>query len=165
MAKLSRQPKKTTAQKPAGVADPNADFTDLWRPDNPSQAALRGPERVLLERGVVSEAQLNEAANLLKSNPHLSMISALVQSDAVEEATALEATAAFFDLPFMRVNSSEVDPNVFALLPKEFVLEKNVLPICRDETGIVLGVSDPADIFLIENVGRRLKKPLRLVVV
>jgi type IV pilus assembly protein PilB len=46
-----------------------------------------------------------------------------------------------------------------------FIREKNVIPIRRGEKGIVLGVSDPADIFLVENVGRQIRKPLELVVV
>jgi len=168
VAKSSAKAKQNTptdrpAQAPAAGA--RTQFADLWRPDQQGHSALRGPERVLIEAGSITPQQLESAIALQKSKPHLSVLQALVEDNAIDELIALQATATFFDLPFQRLAHDDVDPNVFALIPMQYVRDKSVIPIRRGEKGIVLGVSDPADIFLVENVGRQIRKPLQLVVV
>jgi hypothetical protein len=165
-------PDKTSGQADGKSAPPphqpaegqRTQFADLWCPQQ-GHATLRGPERVLVQAGTISPEQLEEAYAVQKAKPHLSVLGALVELKAIDELTGLKATADFFDLPFQRLSHEDVDADVFAMVPMEFIREKNVIPVRRGEKGILLGVSDPADIFLVENVGRRIRKPLELVVV
>jgi len=160
---------QTTRQVDTDQAGPNVtasqtDFADnLWRPTEDG-SVYRGPERILLERGHISLKQLEAAAAQQKANPRLSVLEALVRIQAINEMVALQAVADYFKLPFRRVKPDEVDPGTYALLPANYITSKKVLPITRDEEGVVVGMSDPADIFLIDDLKRRLRMPLRLVV-
>ena len=141
-----------------------ADFTELWRPAE-GGAGNRGPEGVLLERGQITVEQLEKATEWQRKNPHLGVLDALVRAEAINEEGALRAVAEYFKLPFIRVSTGEVDPGAFDLLPVEYIKAKLVLPIRREDSVLVVGISDPADIFLIDDLKRRLRCALSLAVV
>jgi type IV pilus assembly protein PilB len=149
---------------PAEGPHEQVEFAELWRPSE-GASVLRGPERILLERGLVKPEHLEQAVKRQAENPRLSVLQVLVQSKAIDEVVALQAVAAYFKLPFKRIAASEVNPDVMALLPVEFLKAKQILPICKTPQGIVVGMSDPADIFLIDDLKRRLRSPIRLVIV
>jgi len=159
--------KQTAVKQPPGGAKGAAEpveFAELWRPAE-GQAARRGPERILLERGEVSVAQVEAALAVQKDNPRLTVLDALVGAQAVEPLAACRAVAEYFKLPFMRLAAVDVDREVFALLPPEYLQAKQVIPIRRDdEDNVLLGIADPADIFLIDDLRRRLRGRMRLVV-
>ena len=54
-----------TAVAPAARAE--ADFDVLWRPDE-SEAAIRGPERILLDHGRITRDQLDKARKFLEGS-------------------------------------------------------------------------------------------------
>jgi len=150
-----------TAVAPAARAE--ADFDVLWRPDE-SEAAIRGPERILLDHGRITRDQLDKARQRQQENPRLSILEVLVQANVLTEVEALQAVACYFKLPFLRAAAAEVDRNIFALLPVSYLKAKLVLPVGRDENGIRLALSDPADIFLIDDLKRRLRGRVQLAV-
>ena len=149
-------------EDPRSQSDP-MEFADLWRPAD-GASSVRGPERILLEQGLITHEQLEQAHNCQSDNPRLSVLDALVEAKAISDLQALEAVAAYVRLPLMRVTASDVDPEVFALLPVEYIREKKVIPIRREEGNIVVGLADPADIFLIDDVKRRLRGAVRFAV-
>ena len=147
----------------AEVNAEGTDFAELWRPAE-GGSSYRGPERVLLERGYITLEQLEAAAEQQRHNPRTSRLEALIQSQAIDEVLALQAVADYFRLPFARVSAADVDPDVFALLPLDYIKQKHVLPVRRHDQAVVVALCDPADIFLIDDLKRRLRHPLRLVV-
>ena len=162
MSDMARQAR--TDQTEPGIAKPQTDFADnLWRPTE-DVSVYRGPERILLERGHVSMEQLEAASAHQKANPRLSVLEALVRIQAISEMLALQTVADYFKFPFMRVKAIDIDPATFALLPANYIAEKKALPIGRDEEGLIVGISDPADIFLIDDLKRRLRTAMHLVV-
>ena len=161
MANATRQVQKEPTGEPPHEP---VEFAELWRPSD-GGGSPRGPERILLERRQITPAQLEQAAKRQRENPRLSILQVLVQSHLIDEVLALQAVAAYFKLPFKRIAAGEVDADVFAQLPVEFLKAKQVLPICKNAQAIVVGISDPADIFLIDDLKRRLKTAVRLVVV
>ncbi len=164
MTRTQRQP--GNQQKPAenDSSTRGPDFADVWNPED-AKDTIRGPERVLLDAGHITRDQLNKALQVQRTNPRLSVLAALVQAKFITEIHALQAVAKYFELPFSRVKAGDVDPDVFQALPSDFCKKKRVLAIGKCEKGIRLGIADPSDIFLIEDIGRRLKKPLKLTVV
>lgn len=144
------------------LAGPQTDFADLWHPVD-GDSVYRGPERILLERGQITLPQLEAAVEQQKKNPRLSLLETLVKSQAINEMLALQAVADYFKLPFLRVKAVDVDPAVFGLLPVKYITTKHVLPIRREDQSLLVGISDPADIFLIDDLKRRIRMPLKLV--
>ena len=139
-------------------------FPTVWSPKDVCDVP-RGPAAVLLEKGQISHQQFEAACRRQKEDPHISILDALVQAKAVDELTVLQAVAAYFDVPFQSITADDVDKSTFELLDPEFIKRRKVIPIRRnDQTGnIVVGISDPADIFLVEEVKRRLRAPVELV--
>ncbi len=147
---------------PAAPRAEAAEFADLWRPAEDSSP--RGPERILLERGLVTAAQIEATAAHRRENPRMGLLELLVQSGVIDDLQALEATAAYFKLPLVRVHAADVEPEIFELLPLDYLKEKRVIPIRRQDDTILLGIADPADIFLIDDLKRRLRGKITLVV-
>ena len=138
-------------------------FANLWSPSE-SGSAHRGPEKILLEQGFITQDQLDAAIAHQRENPRLSLLEALVQSQAIDEMQALQTVAEYFKLPFARVTTDDIDGNIVDLLPLEYIKQKHVLPIRMDNQTVIVGISDPADIFLIDDLKRRLNRPLNLTV-
>jgi type IV pilus assembly protein PilB len=152
-----------TSEPPAGAAD-RIWFDELWKPEGEDHPH-RGPERILLDSGVITAPQLEQAVQHQQTNPRLSVLESLVQLKAITEVQALEAVAEYFMLPFHHISAPEMDREVFSLLPVDYLKAKLVLPIRREQDDVVVGIVDPADIFLIDDLKRRMKLNVQLVVV
>ena len=163
MSQQARQVKSHARSGKQTSPAEHADFTELWRPAE-GGSVYRGPERILLEHGYITIDQLDAAVARQQENPRLSVLEALVQNQAIDEMLALEAVADYFQLPFLRISPTEIDPDILTLLPVEYIRQKRVVPISQAEDGVVVAISDPADIFLIDDLKRRIKYPLHLVV-
>ena len=147
----------------ASDAGSHMGFTNLWSPSE-SGSAHRGPEKILLEQGFITQDQLDTAIMRQRENPRLSLLEALVQNQAIDEIQALQTVAEYFKLPFARVTSEEIDEAIVDLLPMDYIKRKHVLPLRMDDQSVTIGISDPADIFLIDDLKRRLNRPLTLTV-
>ena len=147
----------------SGSGEP-VEFAELWRPTD-TASGPRGPERVLLDRGLISPDQLDKAVHQQRENPRFSVLRTLVQMRAIDDLAALQAVAAYFQLPFERVGAGDVDTGTFALLPVRYIKEKQICPIRREGDAVVVGLTDPADIFVIDDMKRRIHRKVQLVVV
>lgn len=125
----------------------------------------RGPASTLLASGQITREQLDDALERQEKDPRLSVLDALVKSNAIDEILALRTTAEYFRLPFRNITTEEVELEVFALLPVDYLRAKSVLPIARNGNAVIMAISDPDDIFQIDDFRRRLKIPVELVVV
>ena len=143
-------------------ADGPVEFAELWRPEKAGTRA-QGPVAVLLDSGQITPEQFETALARQKQNPQMTVLDALVAGKAVDSITVLQAIATYFNVPFLSVKPEQIDKDVFSLLSADFIRQKNVIPICLENDKIVVGISDPADIFLIDDVKRRIGKPIRLV--
>ena len=139
------------------------EFAELWRPSDDGPT-WHGPEQILLQRGKVTPAELTAAAKKQQGNPNRSLLQILVQSNTISEATALQAVAEYFKLPFARITAADVDEAVYEMLPLDYIKAKRVLPLRRADKSILIGITDPADIFLIDDLRRRIKGRVQLVV-
>jgi type IV pilus assembly protein PilB len=135
----------------------------LWQPAANSKP-IRSPEDFLLGRGSVTQAQLDSAVRQQSSRPHLSVLELLIESKAVSEVQAYEALAVHFRLPFTRITASQVQPGAMEKLPLDYLKAKKVLPLRMEGDATVVGVSNPADIFVIDDLKRRLGGEVLLAV-
>ncbi|MFP4104995.1 MAG: type II secretion system ATPase GspE [Phycisphaerae bacterium] len=140
------------------------EFAELWRPKSEG-TSRRNPERLLLEMGAVTREQIVAAQKKQKSSPHLTLLEVLVQSRSISEKLALQVMAKYSNLPFMELKSQDVDERIFSLLSIDYLKSKKVIPIRRCRKGVLVGLADPTDIFLIDDLKRRFKNRAELVVV
>ncbi len=137
---------------------------DLWSPSSQSPTVSVGPEQLLLSQDKISSEQLEQAQRKQHEDPRLSILDALVFIKAIDEMAALQAAAAYFKLPFKRINAEDVSPDAYEILPESYLRSKSVMPLSLENDAAVIAISDPADIFLIDDFRRRLKCPVDLIV-
>ncbi|MCD4823565.1 MAG: GspE/PulE family protein [Phycisphaerae bacterium] len=135
----------------------------LWQP-SPDQTARRGPEGLLLAKGVITAELLDEARAKQADDPRISVLEALVKNGAIDEMLALQTTAEYFKLPFRRITEQDVNPDVLDILPMDYLRAKSVLPLDKHQNSVVMAISNPEDIFLLDDFRRRLNMSVKLVV-
>ncbi len=135
----------------------------VWRPDE-SQELPRGPVGILLKQGKITYEQLEAALRRQKQDPRMRVLDALVENNVLDENSALQAIAAYFNLAFLSIKPEDVERETFGLVDLDFIKRKCVIPIRREGPKVVVGISDPADFFLVDEVKRRIKHQVRFVV-
>ena len=164
MVGRKRQEQQTVVEAEAeGPPIETVEFAELWRPED-GDAAHAGPAGTLLKKGAITSEQLAQAREKQLKNPRLSVIAALVQAKACDETTAYQAVAEYFNLPFMPLSASDCDPSLMENVPLDFLKAKGLMLVKREGRIVVLATSDPADMFLLEDVARKLGAPTRVVV-
>ena len=162
MAEAGSNPTQQADQRAHGPDEDEVEFATVWTPGDVSDVP-RGPGAVLLQNGQITREQYEAARKRQQDDPHMSVLDALVKDGVVGETAVLQAVALYFKVPFMSINTEDVDRATFDLLDLEFVKRRSVIPIRRDGEKVIVGVSDPADLFLVEEVRRRIRKPVQIV--
>ncbi len=131
------------------------EFQRLWEP---SETKVRkGVEQLLLERGHVNEDQLLQAKNVQSQTPGKSIAQILLTMNAASEAQILSALAETNGLAFEVPEKAKVDPQAFALLSPDYIRKTLVLPLRFVDGVLILAMSDPTNIFLLDEVKRKLR--------
>ena len=138
---------------------------DLWQPEDelapPAQVEF---EDRLLARGALTSEQVQQARAIRNKTPRKRIGEILLEMGAVKEADLLACVAEQYELPFLRLTAEMVDPQAAELLDREFVGTHSVLPLNFDGEKLVLATTDPANVFLLDEIERKVKRPLSVVV-
>jgi type IV pilus assembly protein PilB len=132
-------------------------------------AAARPPLRVgdlLVQRGTVTENQLDECLSLQKSSPGERLGQILIRKGYAKEEDVMAALAEGYGLEFVRVSQLKIPDRVLQMLPSDFCRRQKVLPIDADQDHSIVTVAtaDPANVFLLDDLRRRLNCRVRLAV-
>ncbi|MEO0587242.1 MAG: ATPase, T2SS/T4P/T4SS family [Planctomycetota bacterium] len=131
MPSTAPQAEKPTAQRPLRVGD------------------------LLLSKGLIDDAQLEEALGYQKSSGRDKLLGeVLVELKFVTTEQVSEALAEACGLPFVHVNPRTVDPKVIELLPREFCEKHLVLPMFNVAGKLTVAIHEPTNIFLLDEVAR-----------
>jgi len=153
------------AVRTAGV---DAGFTEVYRPDEDEGVSAAIEER-LLASGAATQQQVTSAKTVLKQSPGQRLVDVLIEQGA-DEAAIQRIVAETARLPFERVDTSKIDESVDGALVQRlsttYCKEHRVLPLRREGMRVVLGVTHPENVFLLDDVRRRLGvAALKVVVV
>jgi type IV pilus assembly protein PilB len=164
--------RRTTAETlpPAGHERPPADdlldaaseIEALWAPTQ--GAARKSVEQLLLERGQIQEEQLTQARQVQSQTPGKTITQILLTMNSASESQILSAQAETLGLTFEIPEKAAVDAEAFALLPPDYIRKHLVLPIRVEDKTLVIGMADPTNVFLIDEVKRKVKRDVRIVV-
>ena len=164
--------RRTTAENipPSGANRPPADdlvdapaeIDALWSPEEAKRRAT--VEQLLLERGHIQEEQLTQARQVQSQTPGKTITQILVTMNAASEAQILQALAETLGLKFEIPEKADINQQAFELLPPDYIRKALVLPIRLEDKTLVAGMADPTNVFLIDEVKRKLKKDVRIVV-
>ena len=119
---------------------------------------------LLLEQKVISQEQLTSAlAEQKRSGRKLGRV--LTDLGFVREETLHEVLAKHLQIPFVDVRQLTLDANIVRLLPEAHARRFRSLVLQQDSRGLVVGMSDPTDLFAYDELATRLKQPLRIALV
>jgi type IV pilus assembly protein PilB len=111
--------------------------------------------QLLLEKGAIKPEQLERALEEQRRSGHQKLLGEiLVEIRACTEDQVTEALAQGYGVPYARISPRVADPRAVALLPREFLEKHQVLPLFLVEAMLTVAVSEPANVFLQEEMER-----------
>ena len=111
--------------------------------------------QLLLAKGLIQQEQLERALEEQKRTGHQKLLGELlVELRFCTEDQIVEALAQAYEVPYARVSPKVADPKVIQVLPKEFLEKHQTLPLYLVEGVLTVAVSEPANVFLLEEIER-----------
>lgn len=118
-------------------------------------AAKKQLGQILLARGVLTQEQLDAAIEEQRAHRHRKLLGEiLVELGTCSEDQVLEALAEAYSVPYAKLTPRLVDPKVIELLTRDFLEKHNVLPLFRVHGVLTVAMSEPANVFMIEEISR-----------
>jgi type IV pilus assembly protein PilB len=105
--------------------------------------------RILVQAGILTERQLEK---VIAEAGVLTLTQAVVMSKLATESEIARAVAEQTGLDYVDVAMFEIDANASTLLSPDLAHRYAVLPIAFDEGKLVVAMSDPANIFAIDDL-------------
>lgn len=133
--------------------------------DKPSAAPVRvRVGDLLVTKGLVSPEQIEKALAYQKDRGHQKLLGeVLVELEYVSEYQVMETLAEAYGVPFVKLQANVTDPAVASVLPQEFQDSQCVLPLFLVNGKLTLAVSEPANVFISEEVQRLTEYAVQLV--
>ncbi len=111
--------------------------------------------QILLSRGVLTHEQLECAIEEQKAHRHSKLLGeVLIDLGLASEDQVVEALAEAYNVPYAKLTPRLVDPKVIELIPREFLEKHGVLPLFKVNNVLTAAMSEPANVFLIEEMAR-----------
>jgi type IV pilus assembly protein PilB len=138
------------------------EMEQLWAPEK--SKARKSVDELLQERGIVNEEQLDQARKVAAQTPGKTLAQILLTMNAASEAQILSALAETLGLEFVTPKREEVDQRAFDLLPIDFIKKQSVLPLRLEGRTLVVAMTDPANVFRIDEIKRKSKRDVKVLV-
>jgi len=111
--------------------------------------------QLLLARGIVTAEQIDKALAEQKDKGHRKLLGELlVEMGYCTENQIASALAQGYGVPYAQVTPKICDPKVIEILPREFLEEYIVLPLFKVNNVLTIAVSEPTNVFLIDEIER-----------
>src|SRR5210317_2500305 len=116
-----------------------------------SQSNLAGLPRRLVQDGIVSEDQLQDATEAAKKE-RLPLIAYIV-SEGMADARAVAVAASHeFGVPLLDLDAVEIDLDVVRAVDQKLITKHRVLPLVKRGQRIFLGIADPTNLQAIDDI-------------
>jgi len=111
--------------------------------------------QLLIDQGVLTVEQLEEALAYQREAGNSLLLGEVVRKlNLCTEDDVMRALAGAYGVPYARVSPRVADPRVMDILPREFLERHGVLPLFRVRDRLALAINEPANVFLLEEIGR-----------
>jgi len=111
--------------------------------------------QLLVARGIVTAEQVDKALAEQKEKGHGKLLGELlVEKDYCTENQIASALAEAYGVPYAQVCPKICDAKTLEILPREFLEEHTVLPLFKVYNMLTVAVSEPTNVFLIDEVER-----------
>ena len=119
-------------------------------------AATRKPlGEVLVEAGVVTRADLGRALDQQRRGGNSKLLGeTLIELRLCTEDQLVEGLARAYGVPFAKITPKLVDPAAMSKLPRDFIERNAAVPLFCVENVLTVAVTEPANVFLLEEIER-----------
>lgn len=119
---------------------------------------------LLVQQKLISSEQLNAAlAEQKKSGHKLGRV--LIENGYVKEEDMLRVLSEQLRIPYIDLLHYKFDPEAVRLLPEIQARRFRAIVLENKPDGVLVGMSDPTNIFAYDEISRLLKRPIKLAVV
>lgn len=120
---------------------------------------------ILVDAKLVSSAQLQSALQEQKRNSSQKLGEILVEQAVIKQEELLKALAYQLDLQYYeRLPFNDIDPRLVDQIPISFCKDNKVVPIARDDFNVTVAVSDPLNIYPLDDLRLILSTNIVMVV-
>jgi type IV pilus assembly protein PilB len=110
---------------------------------------------ILQQRGIITTEQIEEVLSRQSDGGHQKLLGELlVERGYCSENDIASALAEAYDVPYAQISPKICDPNIIEVLPRDFLEEHSVLPLFKVNGVLTVAVSEPTNVFLIDEIGR-----------
>jgi type IV pilus assembly protein PilB len=111
--------------------------------------------QILIARGLVTPEQIDHAIDEQKKRKHRQLLGELlIELGFATEDQIIEALAEAYNVPYARLSPRLADPKVVQLLPRDFLEKHSVLPLFKIHGVLTVAMSEPSNVFLVEEIER-----------
>ncbi|MCK9572003.1 MAG: hypothetical protein M0Q96_01850 [Candidatus Omnitrophica bacterium] len=106
---------------------------------------------LLLERGIISQIQLDQALEIQHSKGGL-IGEILVELGFAKEEDIAQSLTAQYGFPYLPLNNYEVNPEITGIIPGRVARQYLLVPIDKIGNNLTLAMSNPLNVPAIEDV-------------
>ena len=108
--------------------------------------------KLLVGEGLVSVDQVREAVEVQR-NSGRGLGDSLVTLGHITETDFLGFLGKYYGMPVMDLGSRSIEPDVLKLIPQGTAVEECLIPVSLVGADLIVAVSDPSNILLIDDLG------------
>jgi len=122
--------------------------------------------QILLARGILTQEQIDRAIEEQKQRDHRQLLGELfIELGYATEDQVVEALAEAYGVPYAKLTPRLADPKIIDLVPREFLEKHSVLPLFKVNGVLTVAMSEPSNVFLVEELGRMTTCQVQVVAV
>src|SRR5665811_685227 len=108
---------------------------------------------ILVKNNLINRDQLHKAIEEQKlSGSQLRLGTILINQKLLTEEQLTSFLAKQYGVPSVNLADYEIDPTVIKIIPSEVVQKYQLLPVNRAGATLIIAVSDPSNLFAIEDI-------------
>lgn len=119
---------------------------------------------LLVENKIITTAQLDKALRK-QQGAGKKLGDVLIELGYIKENDLMMFLAKQLNIPFLELNSYKIKPEVIRELPEALARRLKAIPLDRIKDGFLVAMTDPTDIVGYDEIARKLKKNIRVVIV
>ena len=117
----------------------------------------------LVEKGIITEEQLNEALDIQRTKPDMRLGDILVAMNAATSDEVYEALAEALGYKFVDLRGTRVAAESIEAVPKSIARKHRLVPVGEEDGVLVVAVTDPFDLYAMDNLRFYLNRDVRCV--
>ncbi len=145
--------------------DSNGDLQRILTAAGNKGGAKRTIGEILIEAGLITQEQLEEALDEQRKNPNRHLGALLIERGYTGEDAIAQALACQCNVKFVHLADMNVAPTAAALITERLANQHQCLPVRTTDEGLILAMVNPLDLLAIEDVERTTNRKVEIVVV